>query len=482
MAGADAALNIETPRTWLQFNELFDAGLRGTQLAWLNCRIHLSDLYYEDTDSVRSMLTSKEVLEGLTKAMARTDPKSDNPMRVSKKMAFAKASTTASMKTIVAVLEDFKKMPPPRPSALHPEKITFTVLGRTNVGKTSFVNALTGLDLDTSVKGRMTTQLEPQLGKWFHADGRVWEFEIIDTPGVDDSYEQDKATFDQLEAEFTDRGNINAVFLVCNGQAPVLDLPLLKAVKKYHDRIFGDCLLKNWGLVYNKWFMDPASVDSRDEDAEEMLIDGAQKAFQTTNLDGPGTPLGIIPARVFFQDCLPDRRVADTHGVRELFSRIDDLFDWMSTRDPIQTKVFRSLEQSKQQHILNIQKLRPWFNETFTAAASDDLTTVKLSRSNMRVAKTVVSKVLTLGLAAKYYDVKSIHLQFGDDLAERETKVKYLGQGTTTLTDLFDRLGAFGDCYVVELATEEDTEKAEGGWRHDRVRSYKCRMKFFRRS
>lgn len=468
-----------TPRTWFQFNERFKIGLRAAQIGWLNCHYHVHDLHTHDTEKVKSHFNAKETIKSLVDAVCcenRDDFKNDPPklQRLDKKHVETQARTKEAISRLVAAVPKYKAMDPPEPSHRCGPRLTIVLIGRTNVGKTSFTNALTGLGLATSIKGRCTVHISqaPYYGKWYAEDGRVWEFEVIDTPGVDDSIEQDAKTMELLTSEFTRRGHIHAVVLVGNAMAPTIDNALLLAIRKYHDNIFGDVFVSNWGITYNKWFLE-----HQDEDAEESIVHEAKRVFteipvKTLNPDKP-TPLGLIPAEFFFQDCVPDEKRENPEAVRNFFERVDNFFSWVSSLKPMQTKVFLSYRKCKQDDILNKQILRPWWHENFELTAKG--TMLELTHTSFRAMKTL----MFFGLAGKFYNVRVIRLLFREDLRETpeetEKVLKYLATSKkVTLELLFDRLEGFGQLFLEEL--EEHEPEGADFWTQNRVRNYDCKM------
>lgn len=452
-------------------------GLRSPQIAWLNCHFHLHDLYFEDLKTIKALFTGKETVKNLVDAVHcenLADLDSAKRQALEKERVATESSTQEAISRIVEAVPKYKAMEPPEPSQLCTPRLTIVLIGRTNVGKTSFTNALTGLGLPTSIKGRCTVEMTqaPHYGKWYADDGRVWEFEVIDTPGVDDSVEQDEKTMELLTTEFTQRGNIHAVLLVSNAQAPTLDESLVTAIRKFHDQIFGDVFVNNWGVVYNKWYLA-----RQEEEQEEAIVEEAKRILtelpvKSLNPNEP-KPLGLVPAQFFFQDCVPDRKTENPEAARDFFARVDNFFDWVSSLEPMHTKVFLSYRKCRQLDIVNKQALFPWWFEPFDVKVNG--TMIELTHTSFRALKTW----MLFGLAGKFYSVRVIRLLFRGDFRGTEAETRRILEqiaivNVQTLDMIFSRLEDFAQIYLEELVEKPDDSSEF--WSRNRVCSYDCTM------
>lgn len=339
---------------------------------------------------------------------------------------------------ILKALTQYTTMQRPETPRFQPQRLSVVVIGHSH-STAGFISTLTGWS--SPCNGGVG---DKDFGRWFAEDGRAWDFEVIDASkalglGTDSA---DCASMEKLTAQFAKLGNIHAVLLLCNPQAPVVDEPLAKAIRVLCDQILTDAE-HNFALVSSLWwdiFQDPES--------DQVLFEETESVFNCNRPD-PAS-VGLLPARSFLQE---DGVGHD--GVRALFNRIDHLFQWISTLQPIHTKNFSQSARWQQQHIENIHFLQPWVNEFFQVAAIKDGTALELTRGRIRNQNSVTTQAHTV----TYNNKTTLYLEFDPKIELRKQIISDIACASQkcTVQSVYDRLG-----YATVFLSDR-TEETDGG-------------------
>eukprot|EP00035_Acanthoeca_spectabilis_P039175 m.59695 g.59695 ORF g.59695 m.59695 type:complete len:456 (+) comp9474_c0_seq1:117-1484(+) len=324
-------------------------------------------------------------------------------------------------------------------------ELKIVLIGRMAVGKTTLFNTLTGSSHETSAQGRCTTQIQKANGVVPSEDGRwKWPVHVVDTPGIDDDKLRDERTFKEVDALLNkELVDIDAVLLVHNSEAPVLDRSLIEAVFKYRD-LFGDAFVSNWGIVYTRWKSDARSIAQRDEDASDMIREEAEKVLKDSGLDR-------LPSQFFFLDNVPGNTPGELKARK---NEVDRLLNWVHSLKPIQTKEFNGLASCVQEHRRHKAKLSSFWDveykavvqlETKPDGGGDDHVLV-LTRTKLNLLKTVPSYAFALGFPGKFYDVTVITLH-----GIQQRTCEGLSGQSNTLNGFLTRLEDFGNIYIVNV-------------------------------
>eukprot|EP00050_Salpingoeca_kvevrii_P017830 m.68653 g.68653 ORF g.68653 m.68653 type:complete len:561 (+) comp7757_c0_seq1:1-1683(+) len=423
-----------------------------------------------------SVAKSVETIRGRVEeefhSTAKTNDKAVDKKKLQKAQALQAARYEVDLEGLKAAL--IKNLDKIESSQPRNRTLRIVVIGRTNVGKTTLINGLTGSCRKTAVKGFVEIEvLEGIEGSWTNSKGVRYDIELIDTPGVDDKKDTDQATFQKLEALFTERADIDAVLMVANGQAPVFDEAIIKQLRKYQD-IFGAALRRNWAVLFSKWYASPEQAEMREENGatEENLIANTTNTLKEK--------LGFAPQKFFFADSAPRLEYQ-----LETCKAYDALFSWLDTIEPIQTKDFLSKTLIEQAHLRNMSKLQHWAK--FKVEASKHIVPGNLILELRNTSTAFVRTIMHFGLRGWEYDVNHFHFEVRkEDLGEAEIEdldcswagvVDGLINGTFTsgasqrsrnLRDTLDRLTSMADLYLHDIKTEvvEDTSSAKENERH----------------
>lgn len=144
------------------------------------------------------------------------------------------------------------------------------VLGSTGSGKSALCNTLIGDNECTSFGENekidsYTMKPEPVKVQWFDKElkenkGKKEEFLLIDTPGLNDSYDNDSKNIEVLVDHLKDKiVTVNCFILVLNSQTPRLDEPM-KSMLKLLGKIFTNEFLKHTVVVFTRWAYDENSI------------------------------------------------------------------------------------------------------------------------------------------------------------------------------------------------------------------------------
>lgn len=210
------------------------------------------------------------------------------------------------------------------------DQIRIVLVGKTNRGKSSLMNAIAGSSMFTSQEGRSTKELASVEGVWQTLDGEVIRYTIVDTPGVADSAFDDKNTYRDLEKYFLEEAFANLILFVtvakdtCNER----DTARLDDYKK----LFGSQALDNNFAVMFKKF-DPGSRDQHKKKLElldESLIGHA------------------VVGKFFFVDDDPD---PETGAFRATHEALDVLMKYARSLEPVETVRFKGLSEDDQVHL-----------------------------------------------------------------------------------------------------------------------------------
>lgn len=276
-------------------------------------------------------------------------------------------------------------------------KLKIVLIGRTNVGKTSFINVCTDARARVSVEGRTTQDIQTYHGT-FVGKKEVYEFSLVDTPGVDDGEERDKRTYVGLEKLLTQLADIDAVVLVVNGESPVLDAAIVKAIEKYGE-IFGDAFKQNFGILFTRWYEGPSNNERRRRQgrSEEVVTSSTWKTLKEAGL--PNEPVGYHfidsdPLGPAEQKCTEDR--------------LEKFFAWATSLTQIQTKTFSTMSGAEMTHLRAVADLAHlWDAEFEMSQDGDDLL---LTKCDSRVVLSALSVVFAFGIPGRFYEVNTVKL------------------------------------------------------------------------
>ena len=172
------------------------------------------------------------------------------------------------------------------------------ILGSTGTGKSALCNSLIceeermkKLFIESEKFDSCTPYANPQKVTWFDNQG---QFRLIDTPGFNDSYENDNEHISKLVDVLKDSEiTLNTFIIVLNGANPRLDEPM-KAMLKMFAEMFTLDFLYHTIIVFTRWPFEEKDIIRRkknNEDEESRTKEINQKLNNLLKFDTESYPI-----------------------------------------------------------------------------------------------------------------------------------------------------------------------------------------------